>query len=163
MLAYVDDCIILARSNATIDAIIKTLMDDYELTDEGKLDKYLGIEITDNKDGSFEMSQPYLIQRIIEFVGLDMRMTNTRDTPVGKPLLHKDLQGLPRKTSFNYRGAIGMLSYLQGNTRPELAMAVHQSARFSNAPMLSHERAVKRIAKYLLKSPTRDIIYKPDP
>jgi hypothetical protein len=109
------------------------------------------------------MSQPYLIQRIIEFVGLDMRMTNTRSTPVGKPLLCKDLDGKPRKTDWNYRGAVGMLGYLQSNTRPEISMAVHQCARFSNDPKLSHEKAIKRIAKYLLSSPTRGLVYKPDP
>ena len=56
-----------------------------------------------------------------------------------------------------------MLIYLANNTRPELAMAVHQCARFSANPMLSHERAIKRIGKYLLSDPTRGIIYRPDP
>jgi hypothetical protein len=56
-----------------------------------------------------------------------------------------------------------MLTYLQGNTRPEISMAVHQTARFCNNPMLSHEQAIKRIGRYLLQSSNRGIIYKPDP
>ena len=91
------------------------------------------------------MIQPFLIKRTIELIGLDERMMNARDTPAAKPLLHKDLDGLPRKQTWNYRGAVGMLSYLANNTRPEIAMAVHQCARFGNNPMLSHERAVKHI------------------
>jgi len=55
-----------------------------------------------------------------------------------------------------------MLAYLANNTRPELSMAVHQCARFCNEPMLSHERAIKHIGKYLLKDPDRGIIYEPD-
>ena len=56
-----------------------------------------------------------------------------------------------------------MESYLQGSTRPDISMAVHQCARFSNSPMLSHERAVKRIAKYLKATKDRGVVYKPDP
>ena len=55
-----------------------------------------------------------------------------------------------------------MLGYLQGLTRPDISMAVHQCARFSTDPKLSHERAVKRICKYLLGTQKRGIIYKPD-
>ena len=54
-----------------------------------------------------------------------------------------------------------MLNYLANNTRPELAMAVHQCARFCNEPMLSHERAIKRIGRYLLKHPKRGLIFEP--
>ena len=108
------------------------------------------------------MVQPYLISRIIDVIGLDARMTNARETPVGKPLLHKDLAGLPRKQDWSFRGAVGMLSYLANNTRPELSMAVHQCARFGNSPMLSHERAIKRIGKYLLDNPNRGLVFNPD-
>jgi hypothetical protein len=42
-------------------------------------------------------------------------------------------------------------------------MAVHQCARFNANPMLCHEKAVKRIARYLLSSSDKGIHYKPDP
>jgi len=38
---------------------------------------------------------------------------------------------------WKYCTAVGMLSYLQNTSRPEISMAVHQTARFSNNPMLS--------------------------
>ena len=56
-----------------------------------------------------------------------------------------------------------MLIYLTRRIRPELAMAVHQCAQFSANPKLSHERAVMRIGKYLLKKKDRGIIFCPDP
>ena len=55
-----------------------------------------------------------------------------------------------------------MLTYLQGTTRPDIAMAVHQCARLSINPMLSHERAIKHIGRYLLGSKDRGIVFKPD-
>jgi len=58
--------------------------------------------------------------------------------------------------------AIGMLTYLQGTTRPDISMAVHQCARFFMDPKLSHERAVKCIGRYLLETTNRGIMYSPD-
>ena len=55
-----------------------------------------------------------------------------------------------------------MLGYLQGTTRPDITMATHQCARFNNDPHLSHERAVKRIDRYLLDTRDKGIIYRPD-
>jgi hypothetical protein len=49
-------------------------------------------------------------------------------TPVGKPLLNKDLEGKPSKKDWKCCTAIGMLTYLQGNTCPEISMATHQLA-----------------------------------
>lgn len=41
-------------------------------------------------------------------------------------------------------------------------MAVHQTARFLNEPMLSHEKAIMRLGRYLLDTRKHGIIYKPD-
>ncbi len=56
--------------------------------------------------------------------------TNTKITPVGKPLLNKDLESKPHKKEWKYCTAIGMLTYLQGNTCPAISMATHQLAWF---------------------------------
>ena len=55
-----------------------------------------------------------------------------------------------------------MLGYLQGTTRPDISMANHQCARFSSDPKLCHERAVKRIVRYLLDTKDKGIIFRPD-
>ena len=88
--------------------------------------------------------------------------TNSKSTPIGKPLLHKDLFGKPRKETWNYQTAVGMINYLQGNSRPEISMAVHQTARFCDNPMLSHEKAIKCLVRYLLYTNKYGIIYNPD-
>ena len=135
----------------------------FVLTDDGNLARFLGVEIGDKDDGSFHMTQPHLIQRILELCGIKPSEVNKRDSPASKPLLHKDLSGHPRKHSWNYRSAVGILGYLSsGNSRPELAMAIHQCARFNESPKLSHERAIIRICRYLLSDPTKGIIYKPN-
>ena len=119
--------------------------ENFILKDEGSIDKYLGVSISQLDDKSFNLTQPFLIERITAFLGIDKGRTNKQETPVGKPLLNKDLNGVPRKYTWEYRGAIGMLTYLTGSVRPDIAMAVHQCARFSVNPMRSHEQAVMRI------------------
>ena len=42
---YVDDGILIGPDKVEIDNIITSLKEDYDLTDEGKLNKYLGIKI----------------------------------------------------------------------------------------------------------------------
>ncbi len=55
-----------------------------------------------------------------------------------------------------------MVSYLQNTSRPEILMAVHQTAQFPNIPMLFHEKLIMHIGRYLLNTRKRGIIYKPD-
>ena len=86
----------------------------------------------------------------------------TNNTPAVYPLLNKYENGPARKASWKYRGIIGMLGYFQGTTRPDIAMATHQCARFNNDPHLSHEQAVKRIGSYLLDKRDKEMIYRPD-
>ena len=55
-----------------------------------------------------------------------------------------------------------MLSYLCNSVRPEIQIAVHQTARFSVNPMRSHELAIMRISRYLVDNIDKGIIYKVD-
>ena len=56
-----------------------------------------------------------------------------------------------------------MLGYLQLTTRPDISMATHQCARFNHNPKLCHERAGKRICKYLLGTMEKRIIFCSNP
>jgi len=59
---------------------------------------------------------------------------------------------------------VGMLLYLASNSRPDIAFAVHQCARFSHCPCSTHEIAVKKICRYLLKGRfDQGIIFTPTP
>ena len=165
VLIYVDDCIVIQRKGSTAtDDLIRQLQEGEEafaFTDDGALDKYLGVDVKKHRNGAIELTQSHLIQRFLNVVGIDDKV-NSRSTPAVKPMLHKDLKGLPRKHDWNYRKAVGMLNYMTGTTRPDLAMAVHQAARFTNDPKLSHERAIMRIGKYLQGTKDKGIIFKPD-
>ena len=79
--------------------------------------------------------------RIINHVGIEVsKSLKARDIPNEKPVLHKDESRIGRKKLFNYRAAVGILSYLQVSTLPEIPMAIHQCARFCNNPRLAQTR-----------------------
>jgi hypothetical protein len=107
-----------------------------------------------------------MIERVLNIVGLDSNSERTKmhDTPASESqLLDKDPDGAPRVQTWNYRQAVGSLSYLQANVRPDITMSVQQCARFCNDPRKCHEEAVKRICRYLLRTKDKGLILKPDP
>ena len=66
ILNYMDDFIIAGMSMKDIDSFVYSMQygsEKFILTDEGDVNKFLGIEITHNEDSSFELSQPFLINR----------------------------------------------------------------------------------------------------
>ena len=153
LVLYVDDACLLSPDKSLIDKEIKSLQDQYNLTDDGELKDYLGTRFTRESNGSILLEQPRMIQRILQMVGLDPSddgptHVNTHDSPASSTeILDKDPEGQPHKYNWHYRSVVGCLSYLQAMTRPDLTMAVQQCARFCNAPKASHGEAVKRICR----------------
>lgn len=160
VLVYVDDCLVFSRDKQVIDEFFSNLGTKYTITDEGEVAKYLGVDVRRPNDHTYELRQPYLIQRIIETLGLND--SNEHTVPAVKPLLSKDVKGKRKIETWNYRSVQGMLNYLAGSTRPDIAFSVHQTARFANDPKISHERAIKRIGRYLKATKNKGIILKPD-
>ncbi len=107
------------------------------------------------------MTQEGLIKRIIEALGLDMDQTNAKGTPDERKPLVKDENGKPQQDTFNYASVVGILLYLLGHTRPDLAYSVSQVARFMFNPKHSHKIAIKRIGRYLIGTKDKGMIIKP--
>jgi hypothetical protein len=92
-------------------------------------------------------------------------MTNTKlhDTPASDhKLLDNDPDAAAQQQKWNYRSAVGCLSYTQAMIRPDITMAVQQCARFCNDPKQEHEEAVKRICRYLMKTKDKGLTLRPD-
>jgi hypothetical protein len=54
-----------------------------------------------------------------------------------------------------------MIQYMSGHTRPDIAFAVSQCARFSSNPKRTHPAALKRIGRYLLQTRDRGLLLNP--
>ena len=93
VLVYVDDVIALSRDGSVLGQLVTNLKNKgFDLTDDGTLDKYLGVDINQKPKGSIELSQPYLIERTLRVLGIEGdSKTNSKPIPASKPLLHKDM------------------------------------------------------------------------
>jgi hypothetical protein len=159
LLVYVDDCLLFAKSNEVLDSILASLEKNFILTSEGTVGAYLGIDIHRTIDGFLELVQPGLINKIISACGLQDQSAEHL-TP-STTILTSDLSGAPREHTWSYRSLIGMLNYLAASTRPDIAFAVHQCARFTIKPRRIRELAIRRIVRYLKGTSTKGIVLKP--
>ena len=76
LIVYVDDACIISPNNKQIDAEIRSLKESYDLTDDGELLDYLGTRFTPQKDGSVLLTQPRMIDRILDLIGFDESSDN---------------------------------------------------------------------------------------
>ena len=166
-LVFVDDGIYLGPDDDDITKLIQELGTKdqrgvaFRVTDEGKLDEYLGVKIEHLEDGKIKLSQPHLIDHILEDLGFRENSTG-RDTPaLSTVILDKDLDGEPFDHSWDYRRVVGKLNFLEKSTRADISYAVHQVARFGLEPKRSHAKAVKDIGRYLLRTKSEGLILDP--
>jgi hypothetical protein len=159
IIVYVDDCLLFAREDSILDSLISSLKDEFNLTFEGDVGAFLGVDIKCTSDGNIELVQPGLINKIIHLCRLEDE-SNHHKNPATE-ILHADTAGPEREHGWNYRTIIGMLTYLSTSTCPDIAFSVHQCARFSVAPKRLHEIAVRRIVRYLKGTKDQGYILQP--
>jgi hypothetical protein len=158
-LSYVDDCLWFGKDGAALDRLIEQMKQKMDLKVESRdVSAFLGIQFTRHGD-TIELKQLGLIEKIIAATG--MKDSNPKSTPADPKPLGKDVNGKPFGESWSYPSVVGMLLYLSGNSRPDIAFAVNQAARFTHDPKDSHAIAVKRIVRYLIKTKDKGLIFKP--
>ena len=133
-----------------------------DLEQEDNAAGFLGVTLDrDGPSGLIEMKQTGLIKRVIEALGLDDGYAKGNHTPAESKPLVKDADGEGAHGGFSYSSVIGMLLYLSGHTRPDIAYAVNCCARYMFCPKHSHELALKRIGRYLKQTSERGMIMNP--
>ena len=100
-----------------------------------------------------------LIQIIIAPTG--MEDYNPNWVPTSMVALGIDPDGAPMNKTWSYSSIVGMLLYLSTNTRPDIAFAVSQVARFNHLPKKSYATAVKSIVRYLHRTSDKGMIVNP--
>jgi len=89
-----------------------------ELTIKGDISDFLGINIQCHKKGMVHLTQPHLIDSILEELGLQANSTKSKATPAAFSKLlgcHDDAPPHD-EDSFHYRRIIGKLNYLEKST-----------------------------------------------
>ena len=165
LLIYVDDCILMGTTDAAINEAICALRSskqNFTIKDEGAVGNFLGVKIDHSDDGTVMLTQPQLIDSIIE----DLNMKdNTKPQAVpacSSELLHKDTDGESVEVNFHYCSVIGRLNFLQKSTCPDTSVSIHQCARFQDNPKKSHLQAARTIRCYLIGTRDKGIVMRLD-
>jgi hypothetical protein len=151
-----------SESASEIRTIIKEMGELFNITDEGEIDTYLGVKISRPDPDTIELTQPHLIQQILDDVGMKSNSKTEDKAAPSSTILRRDLSGDPFIEKWDYRSVVGKLNFLEKSTRPEIAYAVHQCARFSSNPKQSHTNAVKYLCRYLMATKDKGLILTAD-
>eukprot|EP00957_Ditylum_brightwellii_P023282 1757030-Ditylum_brightwellii.AAC.1 len=118
---YADDCLMFARDINMVDKAIDKMKElGFQLHVEDDGAGFLGIKLEHQDDGSIEMKQDALIERIIETVGF--KNAKGKPTPAEVAELTVDPLGPGTQENWFYALVVGMLIYLAPNSWPDIAM-----------------------------------------
>jgi hypothetical protein len=161
-IVYVDDGIFVSPKQDLVDQAIKDLTNiGLKLEDQGYPSDYVGVNINRRDSTTIELSQPALIQDIIKDMNTGP-LTSPKPVPArSSRILHYFPESPNFSGPFDYQSAVGKLNYVAQLTRPDIAYAVHQCARFSTCPKKEHGDAIEYICKYLKGTPHIGITLKP--
>ena len=131
---YTDDGIFASISKEEIDKAIREMKQHFNLEDQGDIKDYLGVNVEQMANGDIKLTQPHLIKQIVDELKLPLRSAG-RSTPANSTkILQREEHAPPFDQRFNYRRAVGQLNFLEKSTRPDIAYATHQVARFCEDP-----------------------------
>jgi hypothetical protein len=162
-LLYCDDALILGPQATEVTRFIKELGAKFDITEESDICDYLGVKIKPLSKDRLKLYQPQLIDSILSDLGINDR-SKPLQTPahITKLPLHRDPNEPAMETDWHYPAVVGKLNFLEKSTRPDIAYAVHQCARFSTDPRRSHKQAIIHIGKYLLGTRNEGLILDPN-
>jgi hypothetical protein len=161
---YTDDSILVGPDQGEIDKAIVEMKSLLDITIEGTLTDFLGVNIDQRDDGTIKLTQTKLIDQVLRDLHLEGdNVTIKEETPMASSkLLSRHVNSRPFDNSFNNRSVIGKMHYLVAGSKSEIAFTVHQCARFSAEPKTEHAKAVRWIGRYLRGTRTEGTILKPD-
>jgi len=163
---FVDDMLIISRSDPPIEWVTAELRKQYDITDMGEAQKYIGLYILrDVSAGEMWVHLAPYIRESGERFGI--KADSFPDTPLPSDfvLFHpweeageesladskgKDDPLLTTKEEQRYRSIVGTLNYVAHSVRLDVAYAANQLSHAQSAPRKRHLAAAERCIKYLL-------------
>jgi hypothetical protein len=79
---YTDDSILAGPSQREIDSVIQQIKDaKLDITVEGDIQDFLGVNITKQQDGTIQFTQPHLVDKVLRSMSMDSPDLKPKDTP----------------------------------------------------------------------------------
>ncbi|KAI0999467.1 hypothetical protein K3495_g8730 [Podosphaera aphanis] len=150
MLLFVDDMLIVEK-RPNVDKIKASILSNWKGKDLKTAKLFVGFEIDrDRLKRSIIIRQTIYIRKLLERMGMSKCNSNDLPIPAGTVLKESEESDLLKKDETGlYRQIIGSVIYLANNTRPDIAYAVGQLARFMLKPGTIHLKMTKHLLRYL--------------
>lgn len=116
------------------------------MNDLGPISHYLGMKITKDPEGNYELNQSGYIMKIVSDFGL--QDAKTAKTPMEVSYGKSDSSQLLDNNT-KYRSLIGRLLYLSVNTRPDISASISILAQKVSKPTNEDWNQLKSVVKYL--------------
>lgn len=152
---YVDDLIFMGSSGRLVQEFKKAMKAEFEMTDLGVMKYFLGLEVTQDEQGSFVCQEAYAKEILKRF---KMEDCNPVAIPmeIGSKLSRFD-EG-EKVDAELYRSLVGCLRYLTC-TRPDITYSVGVVSRYMENPRQTHWKAIKRILRYVQGTKSVGLFY----
>lgn len=158
---YTDDSIIAGPDKDKVNNVIKEIKKaGLDITIEGDIQDFLGVNIKRHEDGKITYSQPHLIDKVLkETFGKNIDKVTARNTPaLSSKILHRFTRLDPFDDSFHYRSVVGMLNYLEKHLNVKLH---HFRSYVELGAITIHPISTdKQLAQYLTKPVNESILMK---
>ena len=168
LLAFVDDFLLLTPSERLLDYVKEMLRDNFEMTDLGPVQKYLGWHIKrDISAGKLWISLGG-VPKTLQALGIDEASTTRTPLPSDWQLKYphetdpKDPRRKPDPESGHryselldeaqhnkYRQGVGYINYAATSVRPDLSFASSQLSQVLHEPRERHYKGMIHCLKYL--------------
>ena len=142
---YVDDILLTGSSEQEIAKFKKVLMNEFEMTDLGKMTYFLGMEFRYSEKGIILHQLKYELELLKRFNLKNCKIAVTPSDTNQK--LDSDSDGKDVDAT-TFKQLVGSLRYLC-NTRPDICYSVGMVSRFMSKPKWSHYQAAVRILRYI--------------
>ena len=158
-LSWIDDCVCFGKASDVEESRnkMKTMFD---CDDIGDMDEYVGCKI-EKRDGSFKFTQPVMVQSFED----EFELPNNNPVTPGEPgdTLCKatDAESLGKEETTYYRKGVGKLLHMMRWSRPEIYNSVRDCSRHMSKVTKRHIKAMHRVMKHVVSTPTRGWKLKP--
>lgn len=158
VLLFVNDLLMVSNSLEAINETKRKLAVEFEMTDVGPVESYLGIHV-ERTEGVMSLSQPHYLKNLLS--KFDMQNCKPAGTPLGVGLhLSVNVDGPEQEVDLKYRHMIGCWMHATQTTRPDLCASTYYLSRFQNCYTNEHHAHVKRVLRYVQGTQNLKLIYR---
>ncbi|CAI7803810.1 unnamed protein product [Closterium sp. NIES-54] len=160
MVVYVDDILIFSTSSDLVKKVMLKLQDKFKCKALGEVNFYLGLHIErDVEKRCMRVHQRKYLEALAANFGQSEGHVATPFPSGFKCVKGPEEESVGEEERRRFDLLVGSLMYAAVNTRPDVAFAIEQLARFVQCPNEEKVASRLRLAKYLGQTPTIGLQY----